>query len=49
LNYNFEWGPKKAVQNEIKHKIEFEQAATFFFDPRALTIFDEGHSIDEKR
>lgn len=49
LNYNFEWDLEKAVQNEKKHKISFEQAASIFSDPRALTIFDDEHSINEDR
>lgn len=49
MNYNFEWDPKKAVQNESKHRIKFEQAASIFCDPRSLTIYDDSHSLDEER
>ena len=47
--YNFEWDPVKAKANQKKHGISFEQAATVFRDPRALSIFDEEHSKDEDR
>lgn len=47
--YNFEWDPKKANTNRLKHKINFEDAATVFKDPRALTIYDQTHSEYEDR
>ena len=49
MNYNFEWDPYKAQLNHKKHDIRFEEAATIFRDPRALTIFDPGHSELEDR
>ena len=49
MNYNFEWDPHKAQHNYRKHKIRFEEAATVFTDPRALTIFDSDHSEYEDR
>ena len=49
MNYNFEWDRKKAVANRSKHKVSFENAATIFLDPRALTIFDNDHSDLEDR
>jgi uncharacterized DUF497 family protein len=49
LRYNFEWDPEKARQNLHKHKVSFERAAEIFLDPLAISIFDEGHSIDEER
>ena len=42
--YNFEWNPNKAKTNIRKHKVSFEEAATVFRDPAALTIFDPDHS-----
>ena len=44
MNYNFEWDPHKAQLNHQKHGIRFEEAATVFRDPKALTIFDPDHS-----
>ena len=49
MNYNFEWDPHKAYSNNKKHGILFEEAATVFRDPRALTIFDPDHSGHEDR
>ena len=47
--YNFEWNPNKAKINIQKHKVSFEEAATVFRDPAALTIFDPDHSEAEER
>jgi uncharacterized protein len=49
LQYNFEWDPYKAEQNLRKHNVSFEQAAEVFLDPLAVSIYDEGHSLDEDR
>jgi uncharacterized DUF497 family protein len=45
----FEWDPKKAVKNKRKHGIAFEEAATIFSDPLAITFADPDHSFDEDR
>jgi len=49
MQYNFEWDAKKAKSNFKNHGVRFEQAATIFKDPRALTIFDDEHSEKENR
>jgi len=49
VNYNFEWDPDKAKLNQRKHGVGFEQAATVFRDPRALSVFDDAHSQTEER
>lgn len=49
FQYRFEWDPNKAVANRRKHGIGFEQAATVFRDPLAVSIYDEDHSEDEER
>ena len=49
MNYNFEWDPNKARINRRKHGVSFEQAATVFKDPRALSIYDQSHSKGEDR
>lgn len=49
MDYFFEWDPKKAKSNNRKHGVSFERAATIFQDPRALSIFDDEHSIEEDR
>jgi len=47
--YDFRWDVVKAAANAIKHGVTFEQAATVFLDPLALTVFDEAHSQEEER
>jgi hypothetical protein len=49
LRYTFEWDPRKARENQSKHKVSFERAAEVFRDPLALSIFDEEHSEQEQR
>lgn len=46
---NFEWDPKKAAVNTKKHGVSFEEAATVFGDPLALTFPDPDHSENEHR
>ena len=45
----FEWDPKKAAQNLMKHGVSFEDAAAVFGDPLAGTIPDPTHSTGEAR
>lgn len=45
----FEWDPKKAAANEQKHSIPFQEAATVFGDPLAVTFADPDHSVNEQR
>ena len=49
MDYNFEWDPKKAKTSRVKHKVSFEQAATVFKDPRAISLYDSEDSGDEGR
>jgi uncharacterized DUF497 family protein len=46
---NFEWDPRKAALNKRKHGVSFEEAATAFGDPLALTFADPDHSDEEHR
>jgi uncharacterized DUF497 family protein len=46
---NFEWDPAKARQNQHKHRVSFEEAATIFGDSLALTYPDPDHSVSERR
>jgi uncharacterized DUF497 family protein len=46
---NFEWDPVKARQNRRKHRISFQEAATVFGDPLAVTYPDPDHSLSEQR
>lgn len=43
MRYIFEWDPGKANVNIRRHGIRFDQAATIFHDPQAVSIFDDGH------
>lgn len=47
--YEFEWDPEKARANQHKHGVPFEEAATVFLDPRAVSLYDEEHSEQEDR
>jgi uncharacterized DUF497 family protein len=46
---NFEWDPPKASANVKKHDVTFDEAATVFLDPMALSGPDPDHSLDESR
>jgi len=45
----YEWDPKKAKANLRKHRMSFEEAATVFLDPFAVTYPDPDHSGEEFR
>jgi uncharacterized DUF497 family protein len=45
----YEWDPKKAKANLLKHRVSFEEAATVFLDPLAVTYPDSDHSGEEFR
>jgi uncharacterized DUF497 family protein len=45
----FEWDPVKARANLRKHGVSFEEAATVFRDPLALTFADPDHWRGEER
>jgi uncharacterized protein len=45
----FEWDPKKAAENIRKHDVAFQEAATVFGDPLAVTFEDPDHSLNENR
>jgi uncharacterized DUF497 family protein len=49
LDVNFEWDPGKARRNRRKHRVSFQEAATVFGDPLAVTYLDPDHSISEQR
>jgi uncharacterized DUF497 family protein len=48
-DYDFEWDPAKARANVRKHGVRFDDAATVFLDPLALTVYDPAASQDEER
>jgi uncharacterized DUF497 family protein len=45
----FEWDPRKAAANVRKHNVAFQEAATVFGDPLAITFEDPDHSMNENR
>ena len=45
----FDWDSQKAAANEQKHKVSFQEAATVFVDPLAITFADPDHSVGEHR
>jgi uncharacterized protein len=45
----FEWDSKKAAANLKKHRVTFQEAATVFGDPLAITFRDPDHSKEEER
>ena len=47
VTYNFEWDPKKERSNRKTHGVGFDEGATVFTDPAALSIFDPDHSGTE--
>lgn len=49
MRIQFEWDPAKAARNERKHGVRFEDAASAFLDPQAITIPDPMHSEREDR
>ena len=46
---SFEWDNQKALSNEQKHGISFDEASTVFGDSLSLTLHDPQHSENEER
>ena len=49
MSMRFEWDPKKAASNLIKHGVTFAEALTVFADPLACIFDDNDHSAREPR
>ena len=45
----YEWDPEKAKRSLREHGVCFEEAATVFLDPLAMTYPDPDHSNEEDR
>ena len=45
----FDWDPRKANSNWVKHGVSFEEAATAFLDAAGLDGEDVEHSAGEER
>ena len=46
---SFEWDENKNQINIVKHGIDFEEAATVFYDDNAIIFDDPDHSIRDER
>lgn len=46
---DFQWDVAKARANLRKHGVSFDEAASVFFDPLAVSGNDPDHSTDEYR
>jgi len=46
---HFEWDENKAISNQEKHGISFEEAKSVFADSLGRLISDPDHSEDEER
>jgi len=49
MSMTFEWDEAKAVANDRKHGVSFDEAKTVFQDPFALHELDGPHSWEEDR
>lgn len=49
VEHFFTWDENKNLENQHKHGISFEEAATIFTDENARMIHDPDHSADEDR
>ena len=49
MELRFEWDEKKNIINIKKHGVSFEEAEKVFFDPEYYEMYDEIHSLLEKR
>jgi len=45
----FEWDAHKALTNQVKHGVSFEEAMSVFTDPLAHIFDDPDHSVAESR
>jgi len=46
---NYEWDPKKNLENIRKHRVSFEQTLIALEDPYRQYLYDEAHSLNEDR
>ncbi|HKO31712.1 MAG TPA: BrnT family toxin [Nitrospiraceae bacterium] len=47
MNLRFEWDGRKALTNQVKHGVSFEEAMTVFSDPLARIFDDPDRSVAE--
>lgn len=46
---SFEWDIQKNNENQIKHRVSFEEAQHAFWDPKRIIAKDIEHSTEEDR
>jgi uncharacterized DUF497 family protein len=49
MNLRFEWDARKALTNQVKHGVSFEEVMSVFTDPLARIFDDPDHSVAESR
>ena len=49
MNLRFEWDARKALTNQVKHGLSFEEAMSVFTDPLARIFDDPDNSVAESR
>ena len=49
MNLRFEWDARKALTNQVKHGVSFEEAMSVFTDLLARIFDDPDHSVAESR
>lgn len=49
MKFRYEWDPRKSIANLTKHGVSFEEAASVYNDPLAITFRDPDHSVAEER
>jgi len=49
MSLEFEWDDDKAIANQQKHRVSYEEAASVFANPLAAIFDDEAHSQEEYR
>jgi hypothetical protein len=45
----YEWDQSKAIANQRKHDVSFDEAGSVFLDPLAISGHDPDHSVNESR
>ena len=49
MSLRFEWDARKALTNQVKHGVSFDEAMSVFTDPLARIFDDPDHSVAESR
>ena len=49
MDETFEWDGKKNLENQLKHRVSFEEAQYAFTDQDRIVLRDTEHSKVEKR